>query len=147
MGDRLTITTPCDLRYRDAVAAVIREVCIHLERTGGTAGLTYQVISAFNEAFNNVVQYANDGCPGDVNVALTIHTDRLEIELADHGRSYPFDSIEEPDLSQLPESGLGLYIIRSFMSEVHYVPKEGAAPNRLRMVRLLTRAEGSDDHA
>ena len=147
MGDRLAITVPCDLRYRDAVGAAIQELCSRLERSGATPGLTYQVVSAFNEAFNNVVQYAHDGSPGEVEVTVEIHPDRLDIELMDRGRSFPFDEIETPDLSLLPESGLGLFIIRSFMSDVQYAPGERGEPNRLRMVRLLTRPEGSRDHA
>lgn len=143
MGDRLVITLPCDLRYRNAVGALIQQICQGLERDGAAAGLGFQVVSAFNEAFNNLVQYANEDERAPVEVVVEVGGDNLVIELTDRGKSYAFDTVETPDLGDLPESGLGIFIIRSFMTEVSYKPGDAGQPNILRMVRQLRTPTGS----
>ena len=41
------------------------------------------------------------------------------------------------DLHDLPESGFGIFIIRSFMNEVRYEPKIDGRTNVLRMIKYL----------
>ena len=136
--DRLAITVPCDLRYRDAVGALIQQICHRLEQQGAVAGLEFQVLSAFNEAFNNLVQYAYQPGVGEVDVHLELGGEELVVELQDSGRSFEFEQVEAPDLvDDLPESGLGIFIIRSCMSDVRYEPGTGSQKNRLRMIRRL----------
>jgi anti-sigma regulatory factor (Ser/Thr protein kinase) len=138
MADRLFITTPSDLRYRDAVGALIQQICSRLRPEDKGRTLGFQVISAFNEAFNNLCRYAYvDQDRGEIEILLEIHLDELVIELRDEGRVFDFDSVEMPDLMEMPESGLGIFIIRSFMTEVEYRPGTDGAKNVLRMVRTL----------
>lgn len=137
--DLLSIAVPCDLRFRDAVGALIQQVCQRLEQEGAESGLGYQVVSAFNEAFNNLVQYAYEPAqPGVVEVHLELTPTQIAVELRDTGRTYDFQAVESPDLTELPESGLGIFIIRSFMTDVIYRPGTGdGQPNQLRMIRTL----------
>jgi serine/threonine-protein kinase RsbW len=137
MADRLFITVPSDLRYRDAVGALIQQICTRL-RPEDKEALGFQVVSAFNEAFNNLCRYAYlDYGRGEIEILLEIHLDELVIELRDEGRVFDFDSVEMPDLMEMPESGLGIFIMRSFMTEVEYRPGTDGAKNVLRMVRSL----------
>jgi len=136
MGDHLLVTVPCELRYRDAVGVMVQHLCQQLERTHNETALVFQVVSAFNEAFNNAVEFAGVP-PGDIEVAIEVQADRLVIEIRDCGKSFDFDAVESPDLHDLPETGLGIFIIRSFMSEVRYEPKGSGERNVLRMTRLL----------
>jgi serine/threonine-protein kinase RsbW len=133
--DRLQIVLPCQLRYRDAAGALIAQICERLERERGEAGLRDQVISAFIEAFNNVALHT--GRPEEVQVALELDSQSLAIELRDRGEPFDYDRIPTPDLEQLPESGLGLFIMRSFMTTVNYHPGGSGRENVLRMVRKL----------
>ena len=55
--------------------------------------------------------------------------------LIDYGNSFDIQSVREPDLDAMPESGLGLFIIRSFMDAVAYTPGQ---PNVLSMTKYLT---------
>jgi len=143
--DRLSITVPCDLRYRDAVGALIRHVCQRLEQQGAVGSLGFQVVSAFNEAFNNLVQYAYRPEPGVVDVVVELRPVELVIELQDSGRTFEFDGVESPDLlHDLPESGLGIFIMRSCMSDVTYEPGASGQKNRLRMTRRLDGDPGTD---
>lgn len=136
MGDRLSIVVPCALRCRDAVGALIQQVCQRLEANGARAGTGYQVLSAFNEAFNNLAKHAYPAGEGEVEIELQILPDRLVLELRDSGEPFDFGEVEQPDLDALPERGLGVYIIRSFMNEVDY--RTAGDHNVLRMVRHLS---------
>lgn len=142
MGERISVVLPCDLRYRDAIGAMIREVCARLEHEGAEPGLGHQVISAFNEAFNNLSLHGDEGPrPGPVEVELLLSAEQLAIEIRDLGEPFNYNDVSAPDLDELPESGLGIFIMRSFMSEVHYEPRSNATgKNRLRMIRVLKSA-------
>lgn len=136
MGDCLRIDVPCTLLYRDSVGALILQICERLEREGAEAGMAYQVLSAFNEAFNNVALHAGNGRP--VQVMVELGDKELAIEMRDEGPPFDYDDVPPPDLDELPESGLGIFIMRSFMTRVQYTPRTEGAPNILRMVRALT---------
>ena len=134
-GGRLVVSVPARIECRDQVGAQLVEAC--RRQVPGERGeiLGHQLVSVFNEAFNNAVLHAYAGTPGGmVEVSLDIVPPRLELRIADHGRSFDPRSVPEPDLDQLPEGGLGLFIMRSFMNEVDYQP---GAPNVLRLVKYL----------
>ena len=139
MGDRISVVLPCDLRYRDAVGAMIQQVCTRLEHEGAEPGLGHQVISAFNEAFNNLSLHGEDReHEAAVEVDLQLTAEQLAIEIRDQGEPFNYNEVAPPDLDELPESGLGIFIMRSFMSEVHYAPRsDDSGKNRLRMIRDL----------
>jgi len=135
-GDLVNITVPCDLWYRNPVGALIGAVCRQLENQGADRGIEVHVTSAFNEAFNNLALHASNA-PGPVKVELEVTEDQLILHLKDTGKTFDFDAVLEPDLLKLPESGLGLFIIRSFMNEVQYRPGDEDGENVLRMVKWL----------
>jgi anti-sigma regulatory factor (Ser/Thr protein kinase) len=93
-----------------------------------------QVISAVGEAFNNVVLHAYEG-RSDGLVDLTIETggSAIQIELRDWGSSFDPNTVPSPDLDALPESGLGLFIMQSFMN-LDYRP---GRPNLLTLNKHL----------
>ncbi len=135
--DRIVLTVSSDLRYGEAVRALIDVLSKRLEHETGTDSLNAHVISAYNEAFNNIVEHAYGGArDGQVDIEITIHAERLEIAMIDQGRGFDVASVEAPDLVALPEGGLGIMIIRSFMNKVEYSSSEGS--NVLRMVKHFT---------
>ena len=82
-----------------------------------------KVVSAVGEAFNNVAIHAyRDLSPGSVDVELELRPDGITIRMADTGRHFEPKGEKLPDLTTLPESHMGLYIVRSFMDEVTYRP-------------------------
>jgi len=93
------------------------------------------VVSAFGEAFNNTAIHSFRGrTSGDVDIEIEIGDDFITIRVLDFGNSYDFSSVPEPDLENLPESGMGIFIIRSFMDEVSYTV---GAPNILSMTKRV----------
>lgn len=120
--ERFRFVLPGRLEYRDAARAFLAYVCDRLSTQGSLpADVGHRVISAFVEAFNNSVIHAyRDREPGPVEVTLEVAADRLLVRVIDEGRAFVPDEVPEPDLDALPEGGLGLFIIRSFMDDVHY---------------------------
>lgn len=137
----IAVTVPIHLDYRDPVTALIRSVCSRLERDGhASAGTGDQVVSAFNEAFNNLVIHGSKWLPEGARceVEIEVTGTQLILRLKDHGRGFDLDA-ERPDPTRIEprEGGYGLHIIRSFMSEVRYQLGAGGEPNVFTMVRAL----------
>ena len=137
---RFTASVPGELRFRDLVGAMLRAVCLRIERDAGCDGLEWRMISAFNEAFNNVVEHAYAMTRGDIEVSLLVEDDRIELHLADHGDGFDFGGgpaeNEPPAFEGLSEGGMGLFIIRSVMSAVVY--ERRADRNLLIMTKTLS---------
>lgn len=114
--------TPSRLEYRDAARAFIAFICEQLQqREALPADVGHRVISAFIEAFNNAVIHAYQGASdGTVEVELQVSADKILLRVIDEGTSFRPDAVPEPDLDALPEGGMGLYIMRSFMDSVDY---------------------------
>jgi serine/threonine-protein kinase RsbW len=94
---------------------------------------THEAVSAVGEAFNNVALHGYENTtPGDIIFEIASLEDRLVVDVKDFGHSFHPDDAPEPNLGELPESGMGLFIIRAFVDELTY---EAGSPNRLRMVK------------
>lgn len=100
-----------------------------------------QVVSAFSEAFNNLALHGyRNASPGRIDIAIYAVPDEggrsgaIVIELSDTGEAFdPAQYLELPDA--LPERGMGLFIIRSFMDEIRYVK---GPPHTLTLVKRWT---------
>ncbi len=132
---------PGTLRYRDLAVRVVGAACklVGTADDASTSGRSNEwdneVVSAFGEAFNNAAIHSYSGKkPGDVEVEVDVKPTSITIRLIDWGGSFALEDVPLPDLDALPESGLGLYIIRSFMDEVTYKP---GTPNVLSMTKHL----------
>jgi serine/threonine-protein kinase RsbW len=140
MSGVIRLTVPGALKFRDlavrAVAAACKLVGDDPDPTGpGDKQFTDQVVSAFGEAFNNTAIHSYRGrSVGDVEIEIEIGNNFITIRVLDYGNTYDFSSVPQPDLDNLPESGMGLFIIRSFMDEVSYKP---GAPNVLSMTKRV----------
>jgi anti-sigma regulatory factor (Ser/Thr protein kinase) len=135
---RITVLTKCQLLYRDTVAATIRHVCNRLEAQGEPKAFGYQVISAFNEAFNNLVSHGGEGVDEkDVLVTVIVNERQLIIDMEDDSGGFT-PPARTPSTHGLRESGMGLSIMREFMDSIDYKKKTKNGINTLRMVRNLT---------
>jgi serine/threonine-protein kinase RsbW len=110
----------------------------------GTAGGDFEAeaISACGEAFNNIAIHGYRGRPpGTVCIEVAWSEEYLAITFVDDGTVFDVEaqassSAMPPDLDDLPERGMGLYIIRTCMDGVDYRP---GPPNVLRLVKLTRR--------
>jgi serine/threonine-protein kinase RsbW len=129
-----------DLRYRNLVLRAT-QAAVKLVGQGDHPVFDDEVVAACSEAFNNIAVHAYPEAPGEVEVQIEVHEDAVTIRMLDHGCSYELDDQPDPDLESLPESGLGIFIIKSFMDQVIYRP---GTPNLLEMTkRIASRREQS----
>ncbi|MDB4969828.1 MAG: anti-sigma factor [Myxococcales bacterium] len=136
------LRVPGTLRYRDLAVRVVGAACKLVGTSDEATGPVRinskwdnEVISAFGEAFNNAAIHSyRGGMPGDVEIEVDVGANHITIRLLDFGNSFDLALIPAPDLDALPESGLGLFIIRSFMDDVKYL---AGSPNVLSMTKYL----------
>jgi serine/threonine-protein kinase RsbW len=99
----------------------------------------HQVLSAVGEGFNNIVLHGKvgrvAGSEGDAEVDLRIETrpGRIQIELRDWGPGFDPSRVPRPPIEALPESGMGLHIMQSFMDMSYRVGR----PNVLKLNKRL----------
>jgi len=109
-----------DLRGQLAAGGLSAEVCSSVE-----------IVLA--EALNNIAEHAYPpGAPGPVELSARLLPGRLEVTLADTGRSLPDAALPPgalPDnsgpLDSLPEGGFGWYLIRSLTTRLAYERRDG----------------------
>jgi anti-sigma regulatory factor (Ser/Thr protein kinase) len=125
------------LAHRDVALRVVSAACkLVTPHPNGTAWNDFQmqVVSAVSEAFNNIVEHGYAGLdPGPIELEVGISAGQIAIDLRDWGISFNPSDVPSPDLALLPESGLGLFIIQSFM-DLDYRPGK---PNILRLTKSL----------
>lgn len=90
-----------------------------------TDELAMQVVSAFGEAYNNVAIHGykhgpQDGHAQRIDLAIRADADALVVEMTDWGTTHDPASYETPP-DELPERGMGLFIMRSCLDEIAYV--------------------------
>jgi serine/threonine-protein kinase RsbW len=131
---------PGAIGYRDVVLRAVSAACKVGAHQMGLAdeaaqGLSVAAISAVGEAFNNIALHGYAGRdPGIVRIELNMDAAGLRVRLEDHGRSFDPTSVAHPDLAALPESGMGVFILRSLMDEVDYAPGD---PNTMTMLKRI----------
>jgi len=125
------------LSHRDVALRAVSAACkLVTARPFGPVWNDFQmeVVSAFSEAFNNVVQHGYRGnSEGLIQIDVRISSGRIDIDLSDWGNAFDPKAVPPPDLDRLPESGLGLYIMQSFM-DMSYRPGQ---PNVLTLSKSL----------
>jgi serine/threonine-protein kinase RsbW len=141
----ITLRLPAVFAYRDLVTRAVATGCkVASEGAehGDAAPLEHEraeelanaMVSAVGEAFNNVVEHAYAERSGDVEIHISSDAKAIRVVMIDEGNPFDIDTVPEPDMTTLPESGMGLYIIRSFVDELSY---EDGPPNVLRLVKKL----------
>lgn len=126
------------LPYRDVALRVVSASCKIASKLGGgthrpSKDFADQVVSACGEALNNIFIHGYRNLPpGEVVVEIDFEPKRLVLRILDDGHSFDPSLIPPPDLDGLPESGMGLFIIRSFMDVVTYEP---GRPNTLLLAK------------
>jgi serine/threonine-protein kinase RsbW len=125
------------LQHRDLVLRSVAAACKLVTPPADNKTLQefrMQVVTAVGEAFNNIVLHSYAGREdGVVEMDIKTQPDQISIEFRDWGDSFDPDSVPVPDLDKLPESGLGIFIIKTLM-EISYAP---GRPNVLTLSKTL----------
>ena len=135
----VTLQVAAELNYRELATRTVALVCklATSERhpSDYRAELRHQLVSAVGEAFNNVAIHGYAGrAPGSITLVISFNETLVQVEVRDHGSSFDLEAVAPPDLAALPESGLGLFIIKSFVDELRY---KAGSPNVLVMTKYL----------
>lgn len=84
----------------------------------------YNLKLAVDEACTNIVQHAYGGRGGEITVTVEAEEDGVRVTLHDWGEAFDPNAIPTPDvtasLDQRPLGGLGLFLMRQLMDDVHF---------------------------
>ncbi|MEP0804225.1 MAG: ATP-binding protein [Chloroflexota bacterium] len=119
----------------------IREFVGEVARAGGFSEREiYNIQLASDEAASNIIEHAYQGISnGTLEISCEVKNGVMTIILVDHGA--PFDPSEVPapdltaDLSERKIGGLGIYLMRKLMDEVHYKAEPQKNRNTLTMIK------------
>jgi anti-sigma regulatory factor (Ser/Thr protein kinase) len=119
----------------------IRDFVGEIARNGGFGEKdVYNIQLATDEAASNIIEHAYEGIPdGVLDMSCGMEADTIKIILIDYG--YPFDPSTIPmpdlkaDLSARKIGGLGIYLMRKLMDEVHYEPR----PDKSNVLTMIKR--------
>jgi len=100
----------------------VREAAQH---AGLDSFAVYAVETAVDEACSNIIEHAYGGEGiGDIDCSVEEISEGLLIRLHDNGQSFDPCCVPEPDIEGALEDraghGLGIYIMRQWMDEVHF---------------------------
>jgi anti-sigma regulatory factor (Ser/Thr protein kinase) len=122
------------LEHRDVALRAVSTACkLVTPRPQGRAWNNFQmqVVSAVGEAFNNIVLhgYADRQAreqrlrrrTSSIDLRIQARRGHIKVELRDWGSGFDPTRVPPPAFDALPESGLGLFIMQSFM-EMAYRP-------------------------
>jgi serine/threonine-protein kinase RsbW len=127
---------PAQFQYLD-------EMRTFVGRIAGSAGFDakeiYSIQLATDEAASNIIEHAYADSPsGTIEITCGMQGDSLTIILHDHGKSFDPSSVAPPNLkaslSERQIGGLGIYLMRKLMDEVHYESKPGGG-NLLTLIK------------
>jgi anti-sigma regulatory factor (Ser/Thr protein kinase) len=121
----IELRVPARLEYRDLVTRAVATGCkVGVGDSASSEQLTdllNAMVSVVGEAFNNVVEHAYAGRDGgEVTITIAPVDGMFEMTMTDSGVPFAFDDAPEPDLDALPESGMGIFIMRAMADEVTY---------------------------
>ena len=134
---RVTLRFPAIIGYRPVAIDLVSALIRHVE--GADGNFRNEMVTAFGEAFNNIVIHGyRDRSDGMLDIEAEMGPDEMTIRLIDTGREVDFKEVEPPDLTTMPESGMGVFMIHALVDEVIY---RGGSPNVLSLTKRTTSAE------
>lgn len=100
----------------------------------------YNIQLATDEAASNIIEHSYEGVSdGVLEISCGVKKNTITIILTDHGKSFDPSDIPAPnlkaDLSERQIGGLGLYLMRKLMNEVHYEADQKNNRNTLTLIK------------
>ncbi len=118
----------------------IREFVGDIARKGGFGEKdVYNIQLATDEAASNIIEHAYEGVTdGVLDLSCGMENNAIKIVLIDYGESFDPSVVPIPDLkadlSERKIGGLGIFLMRKLMDEVHYEPRADKS-NVLSMIK------------
>lgn len=135
----ILLEVPATLEHRSVVLRTVSAACkLALGKNPSKQvleDLRIAAVTAIGEAFNNIAIHGYEGrTPGRMSVRIFAEAGVFHMELRDDSRPFDFQTIKDPDLDSLPESGLGVYLMRALMDVVEY---QAGPPNLLKLSKRI----------
>ena len=123
---------------REFVSSAVEEVNIPQDIAG-------DIVLAVDEACTNIIKHAYKFIPdGDITIKLKYSDKKITVEITDHGAPFSPDNVPTPDLKKYFEEkrvgGLGMYLMKSLMDDVHYE----SIPGKYNQVLLTKKINSSN---
>ncbi|WP_300670128.1 ATP-binding protein [Desulfoluna sp.] len=136
---KITFSIDSNLRDVALIGLSINKICSQIPLSDVEV---YQIEACVVEAINNTIEHAYKNSSGNpVEVKLNLGIDRITFEVCDIGirmmaSHTPSLDFDPDDLENLPEGGMGLFIIQQVMDQVDYT--SGNGQNILKMTKIFT---------
>ncbi len=91
---------------------------------------------AVAEACTNTLEHGLKEKDENFDIEFTIYEDRLYIVVRDYGEGFDIGQVQEPEVDELKERGLGIFIIRSLMDDVEIISNQGKG-TEIRMIKII----------
>ncbi len=121
---------------------VVRNFVADVAREAGFGNEDVNKIElAVDEACTNVIEHAYQHAENqDINIDAKIGRNKLTIIVTDRGKTFSPKDVKIPDMEQyiaeLRVGGLGIYLMKTLMDEVHYQTVSDGS-NQVKMVKYL----------
>jgi serine/threonine-protein kinase RsbW len=115
-------TFPARFEFLDEIREFVAQVAYE---GGFTEREIYSLQLAADEAASNIIEHAYGGDSGaDLDIACDVQGEMIIITMHDTGAPFDPSKVKQPnlkaDLSDRQIGGLGVYLMRKLMDEVHY---------------------------
>ncbi len=133
-NDEIRLSIPNKPEYvgvvRLTVAAIASRIGFDIEKIE-------DIKVAVAEACTNAITHG-DGCSdeGEYDISFVLTGEKITISVHDKGKGCQIESIKEPDIKELNEGGLGIFIIKSLMDDVEVISEKGKGM-MIKMIKYL----------
>lgn len=114
----------------EELGTLFEEVHDFAEQANLPEGLVFQLKLILEELALNVINYGNKGSTEPIEITMAAKGETIVVEISDVGR--PFDPLREApapnltsSLQERPIGGLGLYLVKTMVEEMHYRWEDG----------------------
>lgn len=115
MNDHLSISVPNKAEYVNVIRLTASSIA---SRVGFDIEEIEDIKVAVAEACTNAIKHGMKNHKENFDVEFDIECDKMMINIKDKGVGFSLEEIEEPDLINPKEGGLGIFIIKTLMDEV-----------------------------
>jgi serine/threonine-protein kinase RsbW len=140
----IRLEVPGRIECRDMVLRTVSAACKLVTPDGPYAPVALRRVHRHRSCPPSVKHTTMSSCMdtlGASPVRLQIQIENchewMRVMIKDTGMSFDPAQASPPDLEALPESGLGIFIMRSFVDEVTYLPGSAGSPNVLTLFKRL----------
>ena len=132
-----TVQFAANFEFLDEIREFVGEIA---RKNGFTDKEVYNIQLATDEAASNIIEHAYEGVSdGLMEISCGVQKNAITIILVDHGEPFDPSNVPAPDLkadlSDRKIGGLGLFLMRKLMDEVHYIVEPEKNSNTLTMTK------------